>query len=121
MNCFYCPSVYETPKDLAKHIIEKHPKKHNKWAAKVLTDVTRLNRKADNQTRDLVPLSSEDRAAKASTQHELSGHTKMVFCYCPSCKQTHQMSMPIEYLQSMFAWISDNRPVVTCDSCRYKR
>jgi phage FluMu protein Com len=121
MNCFYCPSVNELPKDLAKHIVEKHPKKHNKWAAKVLTDVTRLNRKADKQSRDLVPLSHEDRMAKASTQHELSGREKFVLCYCPQCKQIHQMSIPVEYLQSISVWIQDNKPVVTCDSCRYKK
>jgi hypothetical protein len=119
VDCFYCNYSAEEPKLIAQHIVGQHPSKHNKWAAKVLTNVEWLNKKADSQSlKDRVPLTDEEKASKKSTQRQLSGIEKNTFIHCPSCQQTVMLKLPVEYLQSPYAWRSQNKLVVNCLSCR---
>lgn len=116
-ECNYCKESFSDFKSLAIHINSSHPHKHNKWAANfVLQDV--LFEKADkNENR--VPLTEEEKAAKKSTQRELSGVEKTVLTICPQCKGVEPMRIPVEFLTSEQAWKNDdNRPFVTCSGCR---
>jgi len=116
MDCFYCPYSCEEAKLMAQHIFAAHPNKRRGWATKVLTDVERLNRKVDRP--EYAPLSEADREAKRSTQHEISGIEKTTELLCPACNSVHYLKMPVEYLQSQYAWRNGSRLVVNCLSCR---
>jgi GTP cyclohydrolase FolE2 len=103
---------------LAHHMIAQKSGHHagKKWAAIYLTNVRWLNNKKDKPER--VPLSEEDKAAKASTKHELSGIERQVNTICPRCNQNDRLSLPIEYIESNSAWRKGGTLVISCWSCR---
>jgi hypothetical protein len=116
MDCFYCNYSAEEPKLIAQHIFAAHPNKRNGWAAKVLTDVERLNRKVDRP--EFAPMSAEDRALKNSTKHSLSGNNKTVRTFCSVCNSQNYQELPLEYINSIYAWRNEGLLVITCQSCR---
>jgi hypothetical protein len=120
MDCFYCSSCRDKePREVAQHIQVEHPNKHNKWAARVMTNFDQLNRKADLQKQtDRVPLTDEEKEAKRSTQRQLSGIETKTETLCLNCNQLVTQKLPVEYIQSPFAWRISGRLAVTCDSCR---
>ena len=114
--CSACHMDFEYDwKALAVHISSMKDKAHKrsrKFAARVLTNVDRLNMKKAPQVR--VAMTDQDKENKVSTRLELSGENEAVNIYCPDCHAKGLAYLPIEFTQSQDAWKIDGRFPIIC-------
>ncbi len=117
-NCLSCNQSFPDYKELALHIqtTKKGHRKGKKWAAKYLMRVRQLNKKKELNGR--IPLTEEQKEAKASIHRELSGENENVLTICPHCKKGHREVLPVEFSQSRDAWRVKDKLVVLCGSCQ---
>ena len=123
VQCNSCGADFETFTELAQHITIS-PKRTHKygrvWAAKLLTQVTRLNKKQESF--DRIPLSEEDKENRRElkAQVKLSGEKSMVNTICPKCKTRHVEVLEVEYARSPLAWrtAQNGTLIILCAGCR---
>jgi|ERR1035437_7036510 hypothetical protein len=107
---------------LALHIFTEHTRR-NKWAAKVICKVTKLDKRIAKQVKrenqkNRVELTDQEKQNKRDSKTELSGVERQGFASCPNCKQRHHISIPVEYLASPYAWRKDKVLQINCAGCR---
>jgi hypothetical protein len=115
IDCKYCAYTCEEYKALAIHINTKHAHKHNKWAANFILKNVLFEQQKDEGR---IPLTDEEKAAKRSTQRTLSGIEKNTNTTCPSCGHQSVTKLPVEYIQSGYAWRKNNELMINCLGCR---
>ena len=123
-NCFYCGRTgFKDNIELAKHIVASKSghRKSKAWASKVLLNVRLLDRKGNLPERSSA--TDEERQALSDTRKtlkiELSGEMEVVDAGCPSCKQPHQIALPVEFVRSEFAWKTRSGMFITrCTNCQ---
>jgi uncharacterized C2H2 Zn-finger protein len=116
-QCFVCHTTFENFKELAKHVV-KYSDTHGrslKWAAKVLTDVERLNKKQDFQGR--LALTDEQKEARKETVRQISGEMITQMCLCPHCNSRFPKKIEIEHVQNPTAWRQNKYLMLLCFSC----
>ena len=122
-TCKTCGYVAQDWQELARHIrdAKRGHSRSKKFAASVLLNVRTLNSKKDKPEQSSMTL--EEKAAVAENKKEihteLSGDERSVRTYCPSCKTVNVLSLPVEYIESEYAWrVSNGTLVVCCPRCR---
>lgn len=117
-QCFTCHEVFDDFKALARHCVENKSThgKSLKWAAKVLTNVERLNQKQDFSGR--APLTEEEREAKRECVRELSGELKSTMCICPRCQRRFPQRVELEHYSNPLAWRKNGSIMLMCEACR---
>jgi hypothetical protein len=119
-QCFICGRKdFKDFKELARHIVENKNTHHKslKFAAKILTDVERLNKKQQDFS-GRMPLTEEQKAARKECVRILSGETKAAFCLCPACGKKHPMKIELEHFQNPMAWRKNGNIMLMCEVCR---
>lgn len=118
--CRTCNYSCEDFTMLAKHIIQnkRTHKKGLKWASSFLTKAKILNRKPDLSS-GRTPLTEEQKQAKQDSHRILSGIEKTVMTYCPGCNHKVPQRLPVEFIQSNFAWKNNNLLMINCVNCRH--
>ncbi len=114
--CLSCQKVCADYKELALHIqsSKKGHRKGKRWAAKYMMRVRQLNKRELNGR---VPLTEEQKEARASIFRELSGETEYALAVCPHCHKGHREVLPVEFRQSQDAWRVKDKLVVLCATC----
>jgi uncharacterized C2H2 Zn-finger protein len=120
-QCFTCHEVFEDFKALALHVFTNKSthRKSIKWAAKVLTNVERLNQKQDLSGR--IPLTEEQHEAKRNCVRELSGEIKTAMCKCPHCQKLFPNKVEIEHYENPTAWRENKHLMMLCSMCDNQR
>lgn len=118
-TCRTCNYEAEDFTDLAKHIIARKidHRKGLKWANAYLLKVNLLNQKKD-LPEGRIALTEEQKEARENTQRALCGKLKAVSVTCLNCQSDGRDMLPIEYVDSPFAWKKNNKYVVSCSNCR---
>ena len=120
VTCHQCNESFDEYSELAVHIMSKKShRKGRKWAAKLLSQVNRLDQKKEFEGRE--PLSEEDKENRRELreQSRLSGVRTMVNTVCPKCKNWHAESLEVEYVQSPFTWKTPQGTLmIMCIRCR---
>lgn len=117
-QCFTCHVVFGDFKALALHVFENKSthSKSLKWAAKVLTNVERLNQKQDFSGR--APLTEEEREAKREAQRQISGEMRSATCTCPHCQRRFQQRIEVEHYFNPLAWRKNGSIMLMCEVCK---
>ena len=117
-ECFACHEVFDTYKELALHVVanQNTHRKSLKWAAKVLTDVQRLNAKQD-KPQGRIALTEEEKEAKKDCQRQISGELSFTRVVCPSCLQVRSERIEIEHLENPTSWRWKGKIAIECDNC----
>jgi hypothetical protein len=117
-ECLSCHQNFKDWAELALHIStsKSNHRKGKKWAAGVLLNVKKLNKKKDAPQR--IALTEQEKENKADCKEELSGRESVVVTICPSCKQKSSQSIPTEYVESNTVWKSRGLLVINCFNCR---
>jgi hypothetical protein len=120
-ECHQCHKILQSPIELALHIMQNKSHRYGRiWAAKVLagsTLRTRIEYKRIDPDPDHEPTEYGDEN-RQNSKVKLSGHEKTVSCFCPKCKQVYYESVPVEFLQLKFLWMSNGKPISLCGNCR---
>ena len=122
--CFCCGRTdFKDNIELAQHIVvsKKGHVRSKTWASKVLLNVRKLNRKGNLPERSSATEEERDaiKETKAEIRLELSGETEVVVAGCPTCKQAHQVELPLEFTRSGFAWRTKSGLLITrCAKCK---
>ena len=123
-SCFCCGRTdFKDNIELAQHIAasKKGHRKSKTWASKVLLNVRQLNRKGNLPERSSA--TEEEREAikdiKKELKVELSGELEVVMAGCPTCKQPHEVELPVEFTRSGIAWRTRSGMLITrCTKCQ---
>lgn len=111
-QCFKCGTNFATNLELATHILgmprRKHGLKSFIWAQRFI-----LTKK---EKPEYTPVTEEQRKSRYSAIRELSGETKIVTTICLRGKHSLLQELPIEYVNSPYAWRVQGRLVVTCSN-----
>jgi len=124
-SCKFCGKPFTNYPDLARHIIQNrttHKGKGRRWAQSFLLNTQYLDKKVSQQQsfEGRIPLTEEQKQAKEDAHRELSGIEKTVMCTCPApkCQRNFPERLPVEFIQSNFAWKISGKFAVTCLDCR---
>lgn len=115
-TCHSCNQIFEGYKELALHISasKKGHRKGKRWAAKYLHKNRIMN---DKQFHPPTPLTEAQKQNRRDMIAHLSGVEEYVEAKCPNCKTKHKPILPIEFVESSFAWRINNLFVVLCPNC----
>jgi len=117
--CKTCGKECSDYEELAQHILsnKKTHKSGRRWAAKYKL-INSLSAKNRREHRERVPLTEDDKEKKLSAVREVSGIEKGADAYCPSCKRTYRVTVPIEYIESQSAWTTGTgKLLILCQRC----
>ena len=119
VECHQCGDTFDTYTDLARHITVKKHRKGRRWAAKLLLQVGRLDKKKDFD--DRVPLSEEDKESRRELRDaaQVSGEKIITNTKCPKCGNWHSQYIEVEYARSETAWRTEKGTLlILCGGCK---
>ena len=122
-TCGYDKST--TYPELLKHILDNkqiHPLWQVKWAMKKSCNAEFLNQKLSRREQfkgGKAPLTEREQENKIDAYRELSGQSDRVITTC-TCGKRHMEDLPLEFIESPFAWRENRVLVVSCESCNVK-
>jgi len=128
MDCKTCGTSVATFPDLLQHIISnphRHPKWQLKWASEKICNSDFLDQKASRQEQfkqmsgGKLPLTEQEQQNKVDASRPLSGETQRTLALC-ICGKNHYEEIPVEHIESPFAWRKGTKLILNCETCNSK-
>ena len=124
MFCLSCnKTILGDRTDLAQHIMsaKRGHDRSKRFAARILTDVRRLDRKVTFLARNKgrTKLTEEQKQIKKDLVRQVSGAVQSVLTVCPKCCKGHEEKLEVEYINSPSAPRSHSGKLLRlCEGCR---
>ena len=117
-DCKTCCLPFEDWPKLVDHILDNksiHPKYSVKFALSYKLKHAMFEPAKKQEGR--IPLTEQEKENKIDTQRQLSGEMQIVKTLCPSCNAKPYQNLPIEFVQSPYAWRKNELLVTCCNRC----